>query len=41
MAKLPVTEEELIEKYGPHLNVAPPGGWNAGLDIDREVKTHC
>lgn len=41
MATLPVTEEELIEKYGPHLNEAPPGGWNAGLEFDREVKTHC
>ena len=41
MAKLPVTEEALMAKFGPHLNVAPPGGWNAGLDIDKEVKTHC
>ena len=41
MAKHPVTEEALINKFGPHLNVAPPGGWNAGLDIDKEVKTHC
>jgi assimilatory nitrate reductase catalytic subunit len=41
MAKLPVTEVELIEKFGPHLNVTPPGGWNAGIDVDREVKTHC
>lgn len=41
MAKLPVTEVELIEKFGPHLNVSPPGGWNAGIDVDREVKTHC
>ena len=25
MARLPVTEEELIARYGPHLNQAPPG----------------
>lgn len=41
MATKPVTDEELIEKYGPHLNQAPPGGWNAGLDVEKEVKTHC
>lgn len=41
MARPPVTDEELIARYGPHLNEAPPGGWNAGLEIDREVETHC
>src|SRR5262245_15428549 len=41
MARPPLTEAELVERYGPHLNQAPPGGWNAGMDIDREVKTHC
>ncbi|MBS1838465.1 MAG: molybdopterin-dependent oxidoreductase, partial [Actinobacteria bacterium] len=41
MAQLPVTEAELIERYGPHLNREPPGGWNAGLDVEREVETHC
>ena len=41
MAELPVTEEELIERYGPHLNRTPPGGWNAGLDVEKEVETHC
>ena len=41
MAELPVTEGELIARYGPHLNVAPPGGWNAEVDADRVVKTHC
>ncbi len=41
MARRPVTEEELVATYGPHLNVAPPGGWNAGLQVDREVETHC
>ncbi|MBP8180153.1 MAG: molybdopterin oxidoreductase family protein [Acidimicrobiia bacterium] len=41
MARLPVTEEELIERFGPHLNQAPPGGWNADLEIDKVVETHC
>ncbi len=41
MARPPVTEEALVERYGPHLNETPPGGWDAGLEIDREVKTHC
>lgn len=41
MARAPVSEEALIARYGPHLNEAPPGGWNADLEIDREVKTHC
>ena len=30
MARPPITDEELIARYGPHLNEAPPGGWNAG-----------
>ncbi len=41
MAHPPITDEELIARYGPHLNDTPPGGWNAGLDVDRTVKTHC
>jgi assimilatory nitrate reductase catalytic subunit len=41
MARPPVTEDELVERYGPHLNVAPPGGWDAGLPVDRTVATHC
>jgi assimilatory nitrate reductase catalytic subunit len=41
MARPPLSEAELIARYGPHLNEAPPGGWDAGLTIDREVKTHC
>jgi assimilatory nitrate reductase catalytic subunit len=36
-----MSEDELVARYGPHLNEAPPGGWNADLEIDREVKTHC
>ncbi|MEZ5169280.1 MAG: molybdopterin oxidoreductase family protein [Acidimicrobiia bacterium] len=41
MARPPLTDEALIERYGPHLNQAPPGGWGADLEIDRQVKTHC
>ena len=41
MARLPITEEALIEQYGPHLNEAPPGGWDAGLEVDKVVETHC
>jgi assimilatory nitrate reductase catalytic subunit len=41
MARPPLTEEELVARYGPHLNQAPPGGWDAGLEIDRVVQTHC
>jgi assimilatory nitrate reductase catalytic subunit len=41
MARIPVTEAELIARFGPHLNEAPPGGWDAELDVDRVVETHC
>jgi assimilatory nitrate reductase catalytic subunit len=41
MARIPITEAALIETYGPHLNEAPPGGWDADLEIDEVVETHC
>ena len=41
MARPPISDAELIERYGPHLNEAPPGGWNAGIEVDRVVDTHC
>ena len=41
MARYPISEEGLVARYGPHLNEAPPGGWDAGIEVDREVKTHC
>ena len=41
MARPPLTDAELIDRYGPHLNQAPPGGWNAGIEFDRVVDTHC
>ncbi|MGH8951241.1 MAG: molybdopterin oxidoreductase family protein [Acidimicrobiia bacterium] len=41
MADLPITEEMLVERYGPHLNRMPPGGWDADVEVDRVVDTHC
>ncbi|MFN8102995.1 MAG: molybdopterin oxidoreductase family protein [Acidimicrobiia bacterium] len=41
MATLPVSEADLVARYGPHLNQTPPGGWDKDLEIDREVETHC
>jgi len=41
MARPPMTDDELIARFGPHLNEAPPGGWNAGLQVDDVVNTHC
>lgn len=41
MARVPVSEEALIERFGPNLNEAPPGGWDADLEIDKVVETHC
>lgn len=42
MATFPVTEQALVDRYGPHLNRTPPGGWNAdSTDIDKQVRTHC
>ena len=41
MARPPMTDDELIARYGPHLNEAPPGGWDAGLQVDDVVNTHC
>ena len=40
MSRPPVPVEELIERYGPHLNYTPAGGW-VGEPPDRLVKTHC
>jgi assimilatory nitrate reductase catalytic subunit len=41
MAHLPLPEEQLIARYGPHLQYEPPGGWQTGGTPDRLVKTHC
>ena len=43
MAEPPRPIDELARTYGPHLNYAPPGGWEeaARRPADRLVKTHC
>jgi assimilatory nitrate reductase catalytic subunit len=42
MARPPRSEDELVARWGPHVNRTPPGGWNAGLEgVEREVATHC
>ncbi len=40
MATLTLSEKEYIEKFGPHLNYTPPGGWTA-QQPDKLIKTHC
>src|SRR5690606_19882737 len=41
MARPPLPEEELVARFGPHRNDAPPDGWQHHGPIDREVRTHC
>ncbi len=43
MAERPLSTPELIARYGPHLNYAPPGGYEEQRENppDRLVKTHC
>jgi assimilatory nitrate reductase catalytic subunit len=42
VAEIPGTLDDLIARYGPHLNDAPPGGWDeASGPPDALVKTHC
>ena len=41
MATLPVSAEELIEKFGPSLNYPPKEGYPGRDEPDKEVKTHC
>jgi assimilatory nitrate reductase catalytic subunit len=41
MAKLPAAIPELVAQYGPTLNRIPATGWNADVEPDRLVKTHC
>ncbi len=41
MARIPISEADCIERYGPHLQYEPPGGF-AGRGVpDRKVQTHC
>jgi assimilatory nitrate reductase catalytic subunit len=41
MATLPCSTDALIDRFGPHLNFEPPGGFAARHDPDRTVQTHC
>ncbi len=41
MARPPIEFEKLNEKFGPHLNYDPPGGWQGRGEPDKLVKTHC
>jgi assimilatory nitrate reductase catalytic subunit len=42
VAKPPLAPAELAERYGPHLNYVPPGGWQqSGGEPAKLVKTHC
>ncbi|MGH9232420.1 MAG: molybdopterin oxidoreductase family protein, partial [Acidimicrobiales bacterium] len=41
MARVPVAEGALIDRFGPHVSAAPPDGWQSHVPIDREVRTHC
>ncbi|MCA9398335.1 MAG: molybdopterin oxidoreductase family protein, partial [Candidatus Omnitrophica bacterium] len=42
MARLPISEKEIQEQFGPHLKHIPPGGWEiASEEPDKKVKTHC
>src|SRR5690606_18762311 len=41
MAKLPVSPEVIIDKFGPHLNFPPKEGFPGRDEPDKVVKTHC
>jgi assimilatory nitrate reductase catalytic subunit len=43
MAKPPASDEQLIARFGPHLNYIPPGGWREESvhPAEKLVKTHC
>ncbi len=41
MAHLPTDPSLLRDAFGPHLNTAPPGGWDADLRPEKTVTTHC
>lgn len=43
MAKIPGSIEEIKDRFGPHLNYVPSGGWaeEPTATLDRLVKTHC
>ncbi|HEX9081097.1 MAG TPA: molybdopterin-dependent oxidoreductase, partial [Holophagaceae bacterium] len=41
MATLPQSTDQLRTAFGPHLNLAPPDGWDADPVPDKLVHTHC
>ncbi|MEO6418553.1 MAG: molybdopterin-dependent oxidoreductase, partial [Polyangiaceae bacterium] len=41
MAKLPASIPALVDRFGPHVKMVPPGGWTPVNEPDRIVKTHC
>jgi assimilatory nitrate reductase catalytic subunit len=41
LAERPAPVEELMARWGPHRNDAPPGGYDDSRPLDRIVKTHC
>lgn len=41
MARLPVSADALIERFGPHLNYPPREGYPGRDEPDRVVETHC
>ncbi|MCL1934489.1 MAG: molybdopterin oxidoreductase family protein [Candidatus Azobacteroides sp.] len=41
MAKLPVSEEKIIDQFGPHKHYPPLGGFKGVSNPDKLVKTHC
>ncbi|HUS20183.1 MAG TPA: molybdopterin-dependent oxidoreductase [Terriglobales bacterium] len=41
MAKLPAPVTELVNGFGPSLNLVPPDQWSRVGDPDAVVKTHC
>src|SRR5437867_8617792 len=43
MAVPPIDEAESVERFGPHLQYEPPGGWReeSRNPAEKLVKTHC
>ena len=43
MSRPPASPDVLLERFGPHLAYAPPGGWRGPSHAtpERLVKTHC
>src|SRR6516225_9614130 len=43
MARPPIDEARLVERFGPHLKYEPPGGWQSEAQEPAEklVQTHC